>query len=149
MYQDLERDLKTALLAGDKELVTTLRTLKGALEYEAGSAGTKLAGMTQEQAQKVLNREAKKRQEAADLYEKAGEMERAAKELQEKAVITKYLPKQMDETELIKIVNEEVAKLDQPTMKEMGAIIGAVRARTGGAADGSLIARLVKERLSE
>jgi uncharacterized protein YqeY len=54
----------------------------------------------------------------------------------------------MDEAEVAKIVDEEVAKVDSPSMQNMGQIIGAVRGRTAGQADGGLIARLVKEKLS-
>ncbi|MEX1995522.1 MAG: GatB/YqeY domain-containing protein [Candidatus Saccharimonadales bacterium] len=147
MQEELERDLKSALLGGDKALVDTLRTLKSALYYEAGSLGLKPEGMNQEQIRKVLSHEAKKRQEAADLYKKAGESERSDKELQEKAAISKYLPPQLSEAELGDLVNEEIGKVDQPTLKEMGGIIGAVRKRCEGQADGSLIARLVKEKL--
>lgn len=55
----------------------------------------------------------------------------------------------MDETELAKIVDEEIAKAGSPTIQDMGRIIGAVRGRTAGQADGALIAKLVKEKLSQ
>lgn len=147
MQQEIERDLKTALLGGDKALAETLRGLKSALQYEAHAGNLNLEDFTDEQIQKVLAREAKKRQEAADLYEKVGEKERSTKELEEKTAICKYLPQQMSEDELTKIVAEEVEKVKQPSLKEMGSIIGAVRARTEGRADGSAIARLVKQSL--
>jgi uncharacterized protein YqeY len=147
MQQSIERDLKAALLSGDKEKVEVLKGLKNALQYEAVNSGAKLDELTDEQIQKVFAREAKKRQEAADLYKNAGESARADKELTEKAVINMYLPEQLPEGEVKKIVAEEVAKFESPAQSDMGSIIGAVRARTQGQADGSLIARLVKENL--
>jgi uncharacterized protein YqeY len=148
MQQQIEQDIKTAMLSGDKQTAETLRGLKSALLNEAISSGTRDSGLNDEQVQKILAREAKKRQEAADLYQQGGSEERAQKELAEKTIIEKYLPEQMDEAEVAKIVDEEVAKVDSPSMQNMGQIIGAVRGRTAGQADGGLIARLVKEKLS-
>jgi uncharacterized protein YqeY len=148
MQESIERDLKTALLGGDKDKAEVLRGLKNTLQYEAVNSGVKKEDLTDEVIQKVFAREAKKRQEAADLYKNAGESERASKELSEKAVIDAYLPEQLPEEEVKKIVDEEVAKLDSPAQSDMGRIIGAVRGRTAGQADGALIARLVKEKIS-
>lgn len=147
MQQQIDKDLKEAMLAGDKAKAETLRGIKSALLNEAISAGARDSGLSDEQIQKILVHESKKRQEAADLYKQGGAADRAAKELDEKAIIDAYLPEQMSEDELAKIVDEEIAKVDGASMQNMGQIIGAVRGRAGGAADGALIARLVKEKL--
>jgi uncharacterized protein YqeY len=147
MQDDIERDLKTALLGGEKKQVEVLKGIKNALQYEAVSLSVKKVDLTDEQIQKVLAREAKKRREAAELYEKAGEHERAEAEASEKVIIEKYLPQQLPEIEVAKVVNEEVEKMDNPQQSDMGKIIGAVKARTAGQADGALIAKLVKEKL--
>jgi len=149
MQQQIEKDLKEAMLAGDKAKAETLRGIKSALLNEAISAGARDSGLSDEQIQKILVRESKKRQEAADLYKQGGAVDRAAKELSEKAVIDSYLPEQMSEDEVAKIVDEEIAKVDGASMQNMGQIIGAVRGRTAGQADGALIARLAKEKLSQ
>jgi uncharacterized protein YqeY len=148
MQEQIERDLKTALLAGDKAKVETLRTIKSSLLNEAISQGARETGLSDEQVQKILAREAKKRQEAADLYQKGGATDRANAELAEKVIIDAYLPEQMGEEQIAKIVDEEIAKSASPSIQDMGRIIGAVRANTGGAADGALIAKLVKEKLN-
>jgi uncharacterized protein len=148
MQEQIERDLKTALLAGDKAKVETLRTIKSSLLNEAISQGARETGLSDEQVQKILTREAKKRQEAADLYQKGGATDRANAELAEKVIIDAYLPEQMGEEQIAKIVDEEIAKSASPSIQDMGRIIGAVRANTGGAADGALIAKLVKEKLN-
>jgi uncharacterized protein YqeY len=148
MQEQIERDLKTALLAGDKAKVETLRTIKSSLLNEAISQGARETGLSDEQVQKILAREAKKRQEAADLYQKGGATDRANAELAEKVIIDAYLPEQMGEEQIAKIVDEEIAKSASPSIQDMGRIIGAVRARTGGSADGALIAKLVKEKLN-
>ena len=136
------------MLAGDKTKAETLRGLKSAILNEAIAAGTKDTGLTDEQIQRVLAKEAKKRQEAADLYKQGGNADRAGAELAEKVIIEAYLPEQASEAEIQKAVDEEVAKLESPSQSDMGQIIGAVRGRLGASADGATIAKLVKEKLS-
>jgi uncharacterized protein YqeY len=148
VQEQIDKDLKRALLSGDKPKVETLRIIKSALLNEAISQGARETGLSDEQIQKILARESKKRQEAADLYQKGGAADRATAELAEKTIIDAYLPEQMDEEQVATIVDEEITKAGSPSMQDMGRIIGAVRAKTGGTADGALIARLVKEKLN-
>jgi len=149
MQAQIEQDLKQALLSGDKTKAETLRGLKSALLNEAIAQNARDTGLSDDQIQKILAKESKKRQEAADLYKQGGSEERASAELAEKAIIDAYLPEQLGEDEIAKLVDEEIAKAGSPTMQDMGRIIGAVRGRAGGSADGALIAKLVKEKLSQ
>lgn len=149
MLDKIESDLKAALLAGDKVKVETLRGLKSAILNETIAQGAKEAGLKDEEIQKVLSRESKKRAEAAELYEKGGNEERAQAELTEKAVIDNYLPEQIDEGTIEAAISEEISKTDSPTMADMGRIIGAVKAKLGAGADGSTIARLAKQALEQ
>lgn len=148
MQEQIERDLKAALLGGDKKKVETLRVIKSAVLNEAIAKGARDSGLSDDQIQAVLARESKKRSEAAELYQKANASDRASAELAEKAIIDSYLPAQLSEAEIAELVSAEVDKLDKPTQGDMGRIIGAVRAKAGASADGALIARLVKEKLS-
>lgn len=148
MREQIERDLKAALLGGDKKKVETLRVIKSALLNEAIAKGARDSGLSDEQIQAVLARESKKRSEAAELYQKANVPERASAELAEKAIIDSYLPAQLSEAEIAELVSAEVDKFDNPTQGDMGRIIGAVRTKAGASADGAIIARLVKEKLS-
>lgn len=149
MQEQLERDLKAALLSGDKQKVETLKSIKNAFIYEKVSLGGASTELNDEQINKVLARESKKRGEAAEMYEAAGETERAKKELAEKSIIDAYLPDQVSEDQLKEAVNEEIAKYDNPSASDMGKIIGAMRQKFGATAEGSLIAKLVKEALSK
>lgn len=149
MLQKIESDLKAALLAGDKLKVETLRGLKSAILNETIAQNAKDSGLSDEQVQKVMARESKKRQEAADLYKQGGNNERAEKELTEKSIIDEYLPEQVADTDIEAAVNEEIAKLQSPSMADMGKIIGAVKAKFGESADGSTIARIAKEKLNQ
>lgn len=147
MQEQIERDLKSALLAGDKVKAETLKGIKNALQYEAVAQNARDSGLPDEQIQKVLARESKKRAEAAELYKQGGSDERANAELSEKAIIDSYLPAQLTEAEISKAVDEEFSKINNPQQSDMGKIIGAVRGRLGAAADGATIAKLVKEKL--
>jgi uncharacterized protein len=147
MLDKIESDLKTALLAGDKVKVETLRGLKSAILNETIAQGAKDSGLSDEQIQQVLTRESKKRQEAADLYKQGGNNQRAEAEQSEKALIDAYLPEPADESAVEAAVEAEIAKLDSPQVSDTGRIIGAVRAKLGAGADGGTIARLVKQKL--
>src|SRR4051812_38029581 len=115
MNDQIDKDLKAAMLAGDRLKTEALRGLKNALQYEAAAKGVKDKGLDEPETQKVLAREAKKRQEAADLYKQGGNAQKADDELKEKTIIEAYLPQQLSEEEIAKVVDEEVAKAGNPS----------------------------------
>lgn len=149
MQERIEQDLKVALLAGDKQKTETLRGLKNAIAYEMVNLNLRDKGLADEQIQKVLIRESKKRSEAQQIYKKVGAVDRAEAEAAEKAIIDNYLPAMASEQDVAKAVAEEIAKLSHPELSDMGKIIGSVRSKLGASADGSLIARLVKEAIDK
>jgi uncharacterized protein YqeY len=149
MQEQIEKDLKQAMLAGDKAKAETLRGIKSALLNESISLGARDSGLTDDQVQKILAKESKKRQEAADLYKQGGSEERASAELAEKAIIDGYLPEQLGEDEISKLADEAIAATGAAGLPDMGKVIGAVKAQAGGSADGAVIARIVKEKLSQ
>jgi uncharacterized protein len=141
----LNADIKTALLAGDKPRAEILKSLKSAILYEEVALKVREEGLPDDKIEVVLAREAKKRADAADLYAKNGQPERAATERAEKEVIESYLPKQLSNTELAQVVDEVVAGLGANA--QMGPAIGAVKAKVGTAADGARVAAAVKAKL--
>jgi len=148
MLEDkLEQDLKTALLAKDAERVSVLRGLKSVLLNVKVAEGKRDSGLKDDEVLKIFAKEAKKRQESADLYKQGGDEDRTGAELSEKAIIEEYLPEQMSEEELGKLVDEAIAATGAKEQKDMGKVIGMVRGKAGSAADGAMIARLAKERL--
>jgi len=146
--QQIDADIKTAMLAGEKQLVQTLRGLKSAILNAEVAKGSRETGLSDEEVTEVLTKEAKKRAESAEMYKQGGDEARHQAEMVEKAIIEKYLPAQLTDEELQAVVEAEVAKLDAPTPQHMGQIIGAVKAKTAGQADGARIAQLVKEKLA-
>jgi len=149
LKQQLDQELKQAMLAGDKTLVTTLRGLKSAILYVEVAKGERGKGLSDPEIIDVLTKESKKRQESADLYTQGGNSERQQAELAEKAVIDKYLPEQLSEADIAKLVDESEAQLGKASSQNMGQIIGMVKQKAGPAADGGTIAKIVKERLSQ
>lgn len=144
----LTQDLKTALLSRDGDRATVLRGLKSVILDAEIAAGVRDRGLADETITALLQKEAKKRQESADLYAKTGEQERADKELAEKQVIETYLPAQLSEAEISALVDEAIAEVGASDARAMGQIIGLVKQKSKGAADGSAVARIVKEALN-
>ncbi len=146
--QKLNDDIKTAMLSGDALRVETLRGLKTVITYADVAGKTRNTdGIADEQIVGLFAREAKKRQESADLYVRGGSQERADKELAEKLIIEEYLPAQLSEAELTQIVNDVIAEQGAEGLQAMGKVIATIKSKVGNSADGSAIARIVKERL--
>ena len=142
----LEQDIKTAMLAGAKDRVLTLKTIKSVLLSAKVAGGTRDSLLPDADVIALFSKEAKKRQESADLYKQGGNDVKAEAELSEKAIIETYLPAQLSAAEIAAIIDEVIAQLGDKAA--MGPVIGQVKARTNGAADGALIAKLVKEKLA-
>lgn len=149
LRQQLDDDVKAALLGGDSLRVETLRGLKSVILYADVAAKKRDdGGISDDEILGLFAKEVKKRQESADLYVQGGSQERADKELTEKTIIESYLPAQLSEAELGAIIDSVIAEQSAEGMQAMGKVIGAVKAKAGNTADGSMIAKLVKERLN-
>lgn len=144
----IDQDLKTAMLAGDKKLVDVLRGIKSAVLNTEISTGKREAGLSDPDIINVLQKEAKKRLDAIELYQNAGETEKADAENYEKSIIDSYLPEPMSDDKVREAIDKCIEELGGSfDRSQMGAVIGAVKAATGGAVDGATIARLVQEKL--
>lgn len=147
LKQRIEQDLKTALLAGDKFSVTVLRGLKSVILYAEVEKGVRDSGLDDDAITTLLTKEAKKRQESAELYAKGGSQERADAELREKSIIEGYLPRQLSDEKLSAIVDEVIANIGAKGPQAMGLAISQVKQKVAGQADGARIAVLVRQRL--
>lgn len=146
--QKIEQDLKTALLAHDAQRVSVLRGLKSVLLNVKVAEGKRDSGLDDDAVLAIFAKEAKKRQESADLYKQGGSQEKADAELSEKAIIEEYLPEQLGEAEIGAMVDEAIKTTGAEGPKDMGKVIGQVKQKAGASADGSLIAKIAKEKLS-
>ena len=150
LFEQLRTDLNTAMKDRDQLKTSTIRMVLSAVQV-ASVAGDEAAELTDAEIMAVLRSEAKRRNEAAELYENAGRAEQAASERNELAVIEAYLPAAMDDGTLQGIVDEEVAvarKAGVEGPKAMGQVIKAVKDRVGDGADGGRIAGVVKASLA-
>ncbi|MFM7964141.1 MAG: GatB/YqeY domain-containing protein [Actinomycetota bacterium] len=145
----LQQDLAAAIKSGNDTEKSTLRMAIAAAK-NAAVAGDEAVTLSDAQVIGVLQAEAKKRSEAADIYKEAGRMDAEASERAELAVLEKYLPARMDDKELQTIIAAEIASAASAGMsgpKAMGQVVKAVRAKAGPGADGAQIAALVKAAL--
>lgn len=147
--QKLEADIKTAMLSGDKNLATVLRTIKSVILDEEIARVKRDDGLEEQELISLLSKEAKKRQDAFDLYNNAGEKVRADNEEKERLIIASYLPTQLSDPELEALVNSAIAEQEGTVgLQQMGQIISLVKERSAGKADGGRIAQLVKAKIS-
>lgn len=146
--QRLQADLTAAMKSRDEVTTATIRMIRAAITT-AEVAGDHAVELSDAEVIGVLQAEAKRRIEAAEVYAENGRERAAAKERAELAVIERYLPAAMGDDELMAIVDEEIATARNAGLeggKAMGMVINAVRARAGATADGARVAALVKQR---
>lgn len=144
----IETDLKQALLSRDKLKSDTLKMVKSAILNEEIANNKRQDGLTDDEIIACLKKEAKKRNEAADLYKKAKSIERANKELAEVEVINKYLPEQMTDTQVLELIKESFLT-HAKEQKNLGKVIADVKIKSENRADSAQIAKLAKEFLTQ
>lgn len=149
LKQRIADDTKAALLGGDRFVGETLRNLKAAILNEEVATGKRDEGLDDQEIEKVIAREVKKRAESAKIYRDNNRPELAEPEDNEAKVLKVYLPAQLSEDEIRDLVKAKITELGISSPAAMGQVIGAVKAVAGNTADGSLIARFVKEELSK
>ena len=145
----IEEDLKAAMLARESEKVTTLRGLKSAILDEEVKEGKREDGLSNEEIEKIVAKEVKKRKEAIEFYEADGRGDLVESESAEMEVLQKYLPKQMSEEEIKEKIDEVLNSISDGEVVQLGVVIGKVKMLVGNAADGALVAKLVKERIGK
>ena len=143
----IKADLTAALKAGDAVLALTLRYLLAEI-HNGEIAKGRDAVLTEEELASLLQKQAKQRTESIEAYQKGDRADLAGKEEAELKVIQSYLPEQMGEEEVSKLVEEAVSQTGASGMTDMGKVMGALMPKIKGKADGSLVSRLVKESLS-
>ncbi|MFL5899780.1 MAG: GatB/YqeY domain-containing protein [Solirubrobacterales bacterium] len=139
VLEQVQADVRTAMKAGDRDRAGALRMVVDALQKDAKLGdGDEVA---------VLQRERKKRLEAAEAYGEAGRAEQASTENFEAELIEGYLPQQLSDDELAELVDAAVAETGASEQKQMGQVMGALMPKLGGRADGKRVSAAVRERL--
>ena len=144
LKEQINADLKTAMLARNAFETTVLRGLKASILDEEVRLGKREEGLNNDEIETLVAREVKKRKEAASLLDE----ERAENELKEAEILSKYLPEMASEDEIRAAVKAEIAEMGEVSIKKMGAIIGKMKAKFGNSADGAVLAKIVKGELN-
>jgi uncharacterized protein YqeY len=139
VLEQAQADVRTAMKAREKERAAALRLIVDVLQQDAKlGAGDEVA---------VLQRERKKRVEAAEAYESAGRAEQAAAERFEAGLIEAYLPQQLSDEELGELVAAAVAETGASEQRQMGQVMSALMPKVAGRADGKRVSAAVREKL--
>ncbi|WP_339611301.1 GatB/YqeY domain-containing protein [uncultured Planktosalinus sp.] len=139
--------MKEAMKTKDTNALASLRAIKSALLLAQTESGAK-QDLTEEEEIKLLQKLVKQRKDSAAIYKEQGREDLAQPELEEAAVIEQFLPEQLSEEEISKVVESIIAKTGANSMKDMGKVMGLASAELSGKADGKTISSIVKDKLS-
>lgn len=143
--QDLQHQIQEAMKARDELRVGALKLLSSALSYEKIA---KMHDLSDDEELAVIRKEVKKRQDAIALYERGGASEKAEHEKAEIEILKTFLPPEMSDEDLEKLVVSAISETNASEMKDMGRVIALVKEKAGAAADGTKIAMMVKAKLT-
>lgn len=144
--EKISADIKTAMLAREKEKLAALRDIKSKLLLEATSG--KGDEITDETGIKICMKLYKQRMETYELYKQQNREDLAEEELAQAKIIEAYLPKMLSEEEIKKEINNTINSVGATSIKDMGKVMGILSSKLAGKADGSVISKLVKEALN-
>ena len=139
--------MKTAMKAKDAQSLEALRSIKSALLLAQTETGSK-ADLSEEEEIKLLQKQVKQRKESAAIYTEQNRLDLAEPELAQAKVIEQFLPQQLSEEEVSKIVEQIIAETGASSMADMGKVMGLASAKLAGKADGKTISTVVKAKLS-
>lgn len=147
--QQLQQELKQAMLARETEKTSVLRMIISAIGYyeiQKGGAGYEA---TEEDVLAVIQKEAKQHKDSIEQFTAGNRPELAEKEQKELAMIEAYLPAQMSEDEIRSHVKNAIVQTGATTPQDMGKVMGALMPKTKGKADGALVSKIVREELTQ
>ena len=147
MLEQIQQDLKEAQLGRDEVKVSTLRLLLSEIHNKEISKGPPVGGLTDEDIVVIIQREVKKRKEAAAGFRAGLREEQAQREELEAKILEEYLPAQISNEELTELVDQSIKELGATTLADMGKVMGTVMSKVKGRADGNIVSSIVKERL--
>jgi len=147
LKQQIDADIKKAMLAKNKEELEALRSIKSMIllaETEKGGTGE----VSEEAANKLLMKAAKQRKESADIFQQQNRQDLADRELFQLEVINRYLPKQLSEEEIKSVLVGVIAEVGAKGPQDLGRVMGVATKKLAGQADGKVISELAKKLLS-
>jgi uncharacterized protein YqeY len=145
MIARIEEELKTAMRARDQERTDALRLTLASLRSAEKEVQRPLK---EDEELHVLQRERKRRVEAAEAFRGGGREEQAAKEERELEIIQEFMPEPVDEDELERIIDDAIAETGATSLRDLGRVMADVMPQVAGRADGSVVSQLVREKLA-
>ncbi len=146
LLQTLQEEMKQALKAKDTERLSVIRMLISEIKKVQID---KKKELSDEEIIEVIQRYAKQRKESIKQYRDAGREDLAQKEEKELEIVSKFLPEQLSEEEIAKIADEVIQETGASSMKDMGKVMKVIMEKVKGRADGSVVSKIVKEKLSD
>jgi uncharacterized protein YqeY len=146
LFDKISDDLKSAMLARQKERLESIRAIKTALLLAKTESSSH--ELTPELEMKILQKLVKQRRESAEIFKSQNRMDLYQKEIDEAVIIEEYLPKQMSEAELVPLLRSIIQRAGASSPKDMGRVMGIASKELAGKADGRMIAEKVKELLA-
>jgi len=145
LYQNVTNDMKDAMRNGDKETLSTIRMLKSSIDLER--INNKLDEVSDDLVITVVSKQIKTLNETINDFEKGGREDLKENALREVNILSKYLPEQLTEEELIKIIEEVISNVNPSGISDMGKVMKEVTPKVKGKADMGKVSSLIKERL--
>ncbi|HEY2776762.1 MAG TPA: GatB/YqeY domain-containing protein [Gaiellaceae bacterium] len=145
LIEELEDDVKDAMRSGDTARRDALRLILASLKSAEKDL---LRPLSEEEELQVLQRERKKRIEAAEAFRGGGREEQAAKEEAERAVLEEFMPEPLTEEELERILDDAIAENGATSMRDMGRVMKDVMPQIAGRADGTAVSQMLREKLA-
>ena len=148
LLEKLNEDYKEAVRNKDEIKRNTINLLLSGLKYRQIELRASGKELTDEEIIGVISKEIKKRKEAIELYEKGNRQDLAEKEKRELEILESYMPKQLSEEELLKIIDETIKSVGASSPSDVGKVMKELMPKVKGKADGSLVKSLVEKRLA-
>ncbi|MFC4320828.1 GatB/YqeY domain-containing protein [Litchfieldia salsa] len=145
LLERLNHDMKQAMKNKEKDKLSVIRMVKASIQNEQIKLSQDLS---EEQELTVLTRELKQRKDSLQEFNSAGRQDLVNKIQSEIEILEVYMPVQLSEEELLKIVNETISEVNASSKAEMGKVMGAIMPKIKGKADGTLVNKLVLQQLS-
>jgi uncharacterized protein YqeY len=145
LVEELEQEVKEAMLARDTQRRDALRLILSSLKSAEKEL---LRPLSEDEELQVLQRERKKRNEAAEAFHAAGRTDQAEKEEGELAILEEFMPEPLSEDEIDRIVDDAIAENGATSLRDMGRVMADVMPQIAGRADGSAVSQLVREKLA-
>lgn len=148
LKQKIQEELKQSMLSKDELKTSVLRLLLSAIGYYETSKGGAGYTANDEDVLSVTSSQVKQRKDSIEQYVNAGREELAEKEKKELEILSSYLPEQMSEEEVAKLVDQAISQTGATSMSDIGKIMGVLMPKVKGKADGGLVSNLVKQKLA-